>query len=163
MGKHQRGKTRRLNTLTDRLISPALRRRGISLSKIVTAWPRIAGDAAGWSEPAMIRFPDGESRNGTLTVSVRSGRGPEMQMYSPQIIENCNTVFGYAAICRISITQTAYNTAQKDISAPPPRRKPQALTEDAASRHDASLKSVKDENIRKTLDNLGKSIFTRKD
>ena len=100
MTRHQRGKTRRLNTLTDRLINPALRRRGISLSRIVTEWHKIAADAAAWSEPSMIRFPEGESRNGTLTVSIRSGRGPEMQMRSQEIVEGCNAVFGYAAISR---------------------------------------------------------------
>ncbi|MGC6484792.1 MAG: DUF721 domain-containing protein [Candidatus Puniceispirillales bacterium] len=163
MTRHQRGKTRRLNTLTDRLISPALRRRGISLSRIVTEWQSIAGEAATWSEPAMIRFPEGESRNGTLTVSIRSGRGPEMQMLTPMIIEGCNAVFGYAAIGRISITQSAVSATGSTLEAPPKRRKPRPISESELAVQQNRLASVKDENIRKTLDNLGKSIFRRED
>ena len=164
--KHRRGKTRRLNTLTRRLLGPALHRRGISLEKIVTDWPKIAGEAASWSEPAMIRFPDGESRNGTLTVSIRSGRGPEMQMRSHEIIENCNTVFGYGAISRISLTQTVYEGVRRGmrrgISVPLARRRAQPLAEAEAKRIETGLRRVRDENIRKALDSLGKSIFTRR-
>lgn len=163
MTKHKRGKTRRLNTLTDRLINPVLRQRGISLSRIVTEWQNIAGDAAAWSEPAMIRFPEGESRDGTLTVSIRSGRGPEMQMLSPAIIDSCNAVFGYAAISRINITQSVASGARQPQPDAPKTRKPKPLspTEWTLQRH--RIDQVKDETIRKTLDNLGKSLFTRKD
>ena len=163
MTRHQRGKTRRLNTLTDRLINPALRRRGISLSRIVTEWHKIAADAAAWSEPSMIRFPEGESRNGTLTVSIRSGRGPEMQMRSQEIVEGCNAVFGYAAISRISITQTVMPAARHHVAPQPPKRKPRPINADQARRQQRNLETVRDDEIRKTLDNLGKSIFRQED
>jgi hypothetical protein len=154
---------RRLNTLTDKLIHPALRRRGISMSRIVTEWKKIAGDASDWSEPAMIRFPEGESRNGTLTVSIRSGRGPEMQMLTPDIIEGCNAVFGYAAISRITISQTALPSPRQQQQAPARRRKSPPLSATEATLQRNRLNAVKDENIRKTLDNLGKSIFSQDD
>ena len=160
MTRHQRGKTRRLNTLTDRLISPPCAR-GISLSRIVTEWQSIAGEAAAWSEPAMIRFPEGESRNGTLTVSIRSGRGPEMQMLTPMIIEGCNAVW----LCGnrpISITQSAVSATGSTLETPRGAANPPNQRSELAVQQNR-LASVKDENIRKTLDNLGKSIFRRED
>ena len=111
----------------------------------------------------MIRFPEGESRNGTLTVSIRSGRGPEMQMRSQAIIEGCNAVFGYAAISRISITQTVMPAARQHVAPQPPQRKPRPINAEQAQRQQRNLATVQDDEIRKTLDNLGKSIFSRED
>ena len=97
----------RLGRITEGLLGPALAARGFTHSRIVTSWPGIAGEAAAWSEPANISFPRGKSDGGTLVVNVRSGRGPEMQMLLPGIIERCNAVFGYGAIGRITVTQVS--------------------------------------------------------
>lgn len=153
----RRGKTQRLNKVTASLIGPALRARGISISRIITEWHHIAGAAASWSEPATIRFPQNQTDEGTLTVNVASGRGPEMQMMTDAIIRNVNKVFGYAAISRITITQTTLS-ASKAKSSPEPQR---IVTEENAEKFTEAVEQISDDvsnDLRKALDNLGKSL-----
>ena len=144
---NRRGKPTRLNSLTEKLIGPAMMARGFSHSRIVTEWPQVASTAADWSEPASITFPRGQSRDGTLQVNIRSGRGPEMQMMIPAIIENCNAVFGYAAVARITITQVAMDATMK--GAPP---EPAAPFE-----HRGTKKNGKNDRVKKSskFQNIG--------
>lgn len=148
------GKTTRLGRLAEKLLGPALAARGFSHHRIITEWPRIAGDAAQWSEPATITFPKGQTRDGTLVVNIRSGRGPEMQMLIPSILEQCNAVFGYQAVSRITITQVA----MEQPGQPPP---PAPAPAPAASPGDPPALDAPDgisPELHKALDNLGKSL-----
>ena len=156
---NRRGKPTRLNSLTEKLIGPAMMARGFSHSRIVTEWPQAASTAADWSEPASITFPRGQSRDGTLQVNIRSGRGPEMQMMIPAIIENCNAVFGYAAVARITITQVAMDATMK--GAPPEPAAPKADHGDKGESYPLPDSLPVSEDLRKTLDNLGKSLSRR--
>lgn len=153
----RRNKSVRLNAITSRLLSPALRSRGITMGRIVTEWQKIAGPCADWCDPLTIQFPKGQSINGTLTLSVVPGRGPEIQMQTPLIIRNCNAVFGYAALTRITLTQGTFgprNMAEPTIH---PRKISAQEAANVASAASA-ITEIKDEELRKALDNLGKSL-----
>ena len=158
-GRTRRGRPARLSRITEAMLGPALMARGFTHSRIVTEWPAIAGDAASWSEPANITFPKGKSRDGTLVVNIRSGRGPEMQMLVPGIIEKCNAVFGYAAIGRITLTQVAMDASSA-------RRKSRlaGMADDAAGVEAPPLPETPGASpgLRQTLENLGKSISRRR-
>ena len=153
----RKGRTQRLNSVVSSLIGPALRARGITLNRIITEWDSIAGDAATWCAPESIRFPPQQTNDGTLTVSVASGRGPEMQMMSEAIIARVNQVFGYGAVNRIAITQTT-RTPQNIKKPPQQKPKPPA---DAAKKFHQTRKSISpnaSDGLRKALDRLGKSL-----
>jgi len=157
----RQGKSRRLNQLTAHLLGPSLRARGITINRIVTEWPSIAGDAAPWSEPASIRFPQGQQDHGTLTVAVQSGRGPEMQMLEPMIVKHCNQIFGYRAIDRITISQTTLTPlAVADMPLPPAPNtiKPDAETAAQIQKTRQEITAETSDKLRKALDNLGKSL-----
>ncbi len=153
-------KSTRIGKLTGRLMNPALKRRGFTHSRIITEWSQIAGDAANWSDPENITFPRGKSNDGTLTVNICSGRGPEMQMLIPQIIERCSAVFGYKAVSKVTITQTK----------PIPNKEPP--TQDAiinTPNHNKPEQVITvpeniglSENLRTVLNNLGHSISVKK-
>ena len=159
MKKNQRrSRPTKLSRLTESLLGPSLVARGFTHSRLVTEWPDIAGEAAAWSEPANIRFPKGKTDDGTLVVNIHSGRGPEMQMLVPGIIEKCNAVFGYSAIGRITLTQVAmeFDSARGKPPAPERAEDPgeeagTVLPEDLAASPE----------LRDTLDSLGKSIARR--
>ena len=153
-----RNRPTRLNRITEALLGPALAKRGFTHSRLVTEWPAIAGDAAAWSEPANITFPKGKSLDGTLVVNIRSGRGPEMQMMLPGIIERCNAVFGYAAIGRITLTQVSMEGASARPSAPPP-----ASADDGEEQDDPGLPGdvAASPELRETLASLGRSVRRR--
>ncbi|XDZ65067.1 DUF721 domain-containing protein [Alphaproteobacteria bacterium LSUCC0684] len=147
----------RLNTITSRLLSPALRSRGITMGRIVTEWKKIAGPCAEWCDPMTIQFPRGQSSKGTLTLAVVPGRGPEIQMQIPEIIRNCNAVFGYAALERITMTQGRFDKGKPATATEPPRR---LSPEDASSVAETApaIAGIRDDGLRKALDNLGKSL-----
>jgi hypothetical protein len=153
----RKGRRQRLNKVTARLLGPALRRQGITINRIITEWPQIAGDASGWCEPASINFTANTTNNGTLTVNVASGRGPEMQMMTADIIRKVNQVFGYGAISRITISQTTL-PLQTASSLPKYRQK---ITPELAEKFTQERQNIDpniSEDLRKALDNLGKSL-----
>ncbi len=160
-GKARQGKTRRLNQLTASLLGPVLRARGITIHRVITEWQQIAGDAASWSEPQSIKFPQNQQDEGTLTVTVRSGRGPEIQMLEEDIIRRCNQVFGYRAIARIVISQTTTTPLTAEISPPQPipnTIKPDAETAQAFDDAREEIAPDASPQLRKALDTLGKSL-----
>lgn len=107
----KRGRSlRKLSSLSDKLISPALRKRGFSLSKIILHWPQIAGPAADWSLPVDLTFPRGTTAKATLTLSIRSGRGPEAISQSALLCEAINARYGYQAVARIKVRQDLAET-----------------------------------------------------
>ncbi|MBL6604538.1 MAG: DUF721 domain-containing protein [Alphaproteobacteria bacterium] len=96
---------RKLSGLTEGLIAPAMRKRGQVLTKIIAGWPNIAGDAHQWCLPADINFPANSRIHATLTLSVASGRGPQIQMMSQEICKRVNSFCGFAAVSRLKIRQ----------------------------------------------------------
>ncbi len=102
----RRGRTlRKLSSLSDKLISSALRKSGFSLSKIILHWPQIAGPVADWSLPVDLNFPRGTTAKGTLTLSIKSGRGPEAISKSASLCDAINSCYGYQAVARIKVRQ----------------------------------------------------------
>lgn len=157
LAKKRVGKTQRLNKLMPKLLGPVLQARGLTISRILTEWPQLAGTAKGWSEPQSLKFPPGKTSDGSLLVNVASGRGPEMQMMAHEIVNRINQIFGYRAIARIAITQTAMKPKsapkrQKIIRDASPDEK-RAFSE--ARRHITTNASPE---LQKALDMLGKSL-----
>ena len=156
----RKGKTRRLNQLTAGLLGPVLRARGITIHRMITEWPHIAGDAAAWSEPQNIKFPQNQQDEGILTVTVRSGRGPEIQMLEEEIIRRCNQVFGYRALARIVISQTAGTPGGAKTSPQPipSTIKPDADTAKAFDDARQKIAPQTSPELRQALDTLRKSL-----
>ena len=162
----RKGKTRRLNQLTAGLLGPVLRARGITIHRIITEWPHIAGDAAAWSEPQNIKFPQNQQDEGSLTITVRSGRGPEIQMLEEEIIRRCNQVFGYRAIARIVISQTAGTPLSVQTPTLQPAARPTIPDADTAKAYDEAREKIAPQTspeLRQAIDTLGKSLSGKTD
>lgn len=112
---------RRFATLSvDRLmgnvLGPAARRRGFAESAILSDWASIVGPVlAGRCQPVRVEFPRGRHQGGTLHLHARGGAALELQHMAPQLAERINGFFGFAAVRRIRLVQTA----------PPPRKMPE--------------------------------------
>ncbi len=104
---------RRINTVVAGILDKTLSDRGVVLRRIIIEWPTLAEAAAVWSAPAALRFVASKSghanEEGILDVTIRSGRGLEMQMLAPEIIDRCNQSFGYNLLNRIAIKQMSLN------------------------------------------------------
>ena len=96
-----------------------------------------------------------------MTITVRSGRGPEIQMLEEEIIRRCNQVFGYRALARIVISQTAGTPLGAQTPAPQPTPstiKPDADTAKAFDDARQKIAPQTSPELRQALDTLGKSL-----
>ena len=98
------------------------------MARLLTHWAEIAGeDLARITRPVKI----GYARDGfgaTLTLLTTSAQAPMVQMQLPQLRERVNACYGYNAISRIALTQTAptgFAEGQAEF-APAPKAAPAA-------------------------------------
>ena len=103
--KNRLNKMRRLSTMIEPMVAPSANERGFAISRLISHWHDIVGDTAAWCRPKDIHFPRGSRNNGTLKLQITSGRGPQAQAMSAQIIDQVNAAFGYQAVGRITLVQ----------------------------------------------------------
>lgn len=136
--------------------------RGFAVTRLLTAWAEIVGaDVAAITRPVKVGYGKG-GMGATLTLLTTSANGPMVQMQLPAIKEKVNACYGYAAISRITITQTApsgfaegqaeFTPAPKQTPAPDPAIKAQA--------HQVAS-GVHDNALREALENLTQNFLSR--
>ena len=101
-----RGFKRTSGLLQDR-IKHASASRGFEQSRLLTHWPEIVGDAiAAIARPVNISYGRG-GFGASLTVLTTGPQAPMLEMQKEKLREKVNGIYGYNAISRILITQTA--------------------------------------------------------
>jgi len=159
--RHKRG-FERTSGLLQTQIRKAGEKRGFAVARLLTHWAEIVGeDIAGVARPVKVSYSQG-GFGATLTVLTTGAQAPMLAMQKEKIRERVNTCYGYAAIQRINITQTAptgFAEGQAQFAAAP---KPKAATPDpvfqAAAR--AAAAPVEDEALRRALEALGENVLT---
>lgn len=92
--------------LADR-VQKAAEGRGFAVSRLLTHWPEIAGEAlAGTTRPVKVSHGRG-SFGATLTLLTTGATAPMVQMQLPALRDRVNACYGYNAIQKIVLTQTA--------------------------------------------------------
>ena len=149
--KNRLNKMRRLSTMIEPMVAPSANERGFAISRLISHWHDIVGDTAAWCRPADIHFPRGSRNNGTLKLQITSGRGPQAQAMSAQIIDQVNAAFGYQAVGRITLVQNLPPSAPKM-----PPKKPATIS-DAPDvwTIDEKLKHIRSPELRAALRRLG--------
>jgi hypothetical protein len=138
-------------------------KRGFAVARLLTQWDDIAGPAlAGLTRPVKVSFPK-EGLGATLTLLVSPAHGPQVQMALPQLVERVNAVYGYRAISRISLTQTAatgFAEGQTPFSGAPKRPAPPDPAKLAEAQ--AQVAPITDTGLRDALELLARNILTRR-
>jgi len=149
--KNRLNKMRRLSTMIEPMVAPSANERGFAISRLISHWHDIVGDTAAWCRPADIHFPRGSRNNGTLKLQIASGRGPQAQAMSAQIIDQVNAAFGYQAVGRVTLVQNLPPSTPKT-----PPKKPATIS-DAPDiwTLDEKLKHIKSPELRAALRRLG--------
>lgn len=81
--------------------------RGFAVARLLTHWPDIVGaDTAARARPVKISHGRG-AMGATLTLLTTGAFAPVLNMQLPAIRERVNACYGYNAISRITVTQTA--------------------------------------------------------
>ncbi|SNT05183.1 DUF721 domain-containing protein [Tropicimonas sediminicola] len=154
----------RTSSLLGTRIRQATEKRGFSESRLLTHWAEIVGEEiAAVARPVSVGYGKG-GFGATLTVLTTGAHAPMLQMQEPRLREKVNAVYGYAAISRIRITQTAptgFAEGQVEFAT---ARKAAPITPDEGCRQRAAelADGVADDTLRKALASLGAQVFNRK-
>ena len=151
------------SSLVSDRIRAAGEKRGFAVLRLLTRWPEIAGeDMARITRPVRI----GYSRDGfgaTLTLLTAAAQAPIVQMHLPRLRERVNACYGYAAISRISLTQTAatgFSEGRADFLPAPPAA-PATANPDLCRKAAAQVQGVQDDGLRAALETLTLNFLTR--
>lgn len=136
--------------------------RGFAVAKLLTHWAEIAGEEiARIARPVNISYGRG-GFGATLTLLTTGANAPMLQMQVEKLREKVNACYGYSAIQRIRITQTAptgFAEGQAQFApAPTPTSKPDPETQAKARR---SAADVSDDGLRAALERLGENVLSR--
>jgi len=137
--------------------------RGFAVARLLTHWDEVAGpEIAAMARPVDISY--GRGFGGTLTLLTTGAQAPLVEMQAERIRERVNACYGYAAIARIRVTQTAPTgfaegrvafQHQTDRAAGPPAPSPRAR----AAASDAAA-GISDAGLRAAIERLGGHVLS---
>ena len=150
------------------LLTPQIRKvsetRGFAVSRVLTHWPEIAGvDIAAIARPVKVSYAR-QGMGATLTVLTTGAQAPILEMQKETLRDRVNAAYGYNAIARIQITQTAptgFSEGQASFDhRPVPEQKPAPDPQTVARALDMAA-PVGDDGLRAALERLGRNVLTR--
>jgi hypothetical protein len=137
--------------------------RGFAVARLLTHWAEVAGEEmARKTRPVKIGYGKG-GMGATLTLLVKASEAPMVQMALPMLKERVNSVYGYAAINHIHLTQTAATGFAEGQAEFTPAPKASKATDPAArAEAEAVAGGVADPGLRAALEQLAENILTRR-
>lgn len=154
----------RTSNLLNQRIRRATESRGFSETRLLTHWPEVAGEeVAAIARPVNVSFGRG-GIGATLTLLTTGANAPMLEMQKDRLRDRVNAVYGYNAIARVKITQTAptgfaegqaqFSYAVKRKETPPPDPK---VTAEAR----AYAEDVMDEGLKGALEALARNVLSK--
>ncbi|MEE4187794.1 MAG: DciA family protein [Roseobacter sp.] len=158
-----KGFTRTSALLTQRIRS-ASEKRGFAQSRLLTHWPEVAGETvAAISRPVEVSYGRGDM-GATLTLLTTGANAPVLEMEKEKLRARVNAVYGYNAIARIRVTQTAATGFAEGQVAFAHRPKPAAAApQDPVVRQKAvdAARPIEDDALRRALAQLGENVLNK--
>ncbi|MFW5641224.1 MAG: DUF721 domain-containing protein [Roseicyclus sp.] len=159
--RRRRGFERASALLASHIRAPA-EKRGFAETRLLTHWESIVGaEIAAMAVPLRIGY--GRGFGGTLTLLTTGPNAPVLEMRATEIVERVNACYGYRAVARIQVTQSAptgFAEGQVAFRAqrpgPPPEPDPARLA--AATE---GLGGIEDEGLRAALEALARRVLAR--
>ncbi|MEL7095455.1 MAG: DciA family protein [Pseudomonadota bacterium] len=150
------------------LLAPKIRKlsesRGFAVSRVLTHWQEIVGEKlASCTRPVKVSYGR-QGLGATLTVLTTGAKAPEVDMQKEALRERVNAAYGFNAISRVTITQTAatgfadgqvsFTHRQTKKPAPAPSAKTRVAAAQAAEH-------VEDQGLRTALEQLGRNVLNK--
>lgn len=153
----------RASTLMQKRIRGATEQRGFAQTRVLTHWAEIVGEAvAKIARPVDVSYAKG-GFGATLTVLTSGAQAPMLEMQKEQIREKVNACYGYNAIARIRLTQTAatgFAEGQMQFDhGPNAPRVPKPEAQEAAQ---SLAEPVENEQLRLALAALGANVLSKR-
>ena len=137
--------------------------RGFAVARLLTHWAEIAGeDMARVTRPVKVGYGR-EGMGATLTLLTTGAMAPMVEMQKERLRAKVNGVYGYAAISRILLTQTAatgFAEGQAQF-APAPKTATKPAPEVLAQAAQVAA-PVQDPDLRAALEAMAQNILTRR-
>ncbi|SHI79772.1 DUF721 domain-containing protein [Wenxinia saemankumensis] len=151
----------RTSKLLEGRIRKASESRGFAVSRVLTHWAEIAGaDMAAICRPVEISYARG-GIGATLTVLTTGAQAPMLEMQKERLVERVNAAYGYRAVARLRITQTAatgFAEGQASFSPAPAAAPPGPPPPEAARMTGA----VTDTQLRLALEALAANVLSKR-
>lgn len=161
-GNRRNGNAVPVADLAVALLDPVLRKRAGMTIGLVQSWEEIVGERlSATTRPEKIAWPRRMHENdpfepATLVIACEGFSAVHVQHETGEIIARVNAFLGFSAVGRIKIVQ-------KQVAAPvrrPPRQR--ALTDIESARLDRLTSKIEDDDLRASLERLGKSVMAKK-
>ncbi|MCA0041944.1 DUF721 domain-containing protein [Celeribacter litoreus] len=160
--RRKRGFERTASLLQSR-IREASETRGFSESRLLTHWEEIVGEqTAAMARPVKVSYAKG-GFGASLTVLTTGAFAPMLQAELPKITERVNAVYGYNAISRIHITQTAptgFSEGRAQFTHAKPEQSVSVTPETRAVAHDLA-EGVENDALRAALEKFAGTFLSR--
>ena len=152
----------RAATLMQTSIRHASEERGFAVTRLLTHWTEVVGEAtAQIATPVNVSYGKG-GMGATLTLLTTGAQAPMLEMQKEQIREKVNACYGYRAIARVRITQTAPTGFSEGrvafTPAPKTRRTP---SPDACATAETLAGHVESNELRAALAALGANVLSK--
>jgi hypothetical protein len=137
--------------------------RGFAIARLLTHWPEIAGeDMARITRPVKVGYGR-EGMGASLTLLTTGPNAPIVEMQKEKLRERVNAVYGYAAISRILITQTAATGfAEGQAEFTPKPKSPSAPDPELLAEAARTAAPIQNDDLRQALERLGQNILNRR-
>lgn len=155
---------KRTASLLEGRIRRAGETRGFAVTRLLTHWDEIAGpDLAALARPVEVKYGR-QNFGATLTLLTDGARAPLVEMQKEQLRQKVNAAYGYNAIARIRITQTASTGfAEGQVAfTRPPEPEPKAPDPVVVTAARQTAGGVADAGLRAALEALGQNVLSRR-
>ena len=152
---------RRTSILVEQKLRAAGESRGFAITRLLTHWSEIVGaQVAQICTPVKVSYAQ-KGLGATLVILTTGAQAQMLEMQLPQLREKVNACYGYNAISRIRITQTApvgFSDGKARFNTAPKLTFPEPCPETAA-KASAIACDIKDEGLRAALAAFGENII----
>lgn len=160
--RRRRGFERTSSLLTSR-IRKVGEARGFAVAGLLTHWEEIVGpDTARIARPVEVSYGRG-GFGATLSLLTTGAQAPMLEMQKEALREKVNATYGYAAISRIRLTQTAPTGFAEGQAEFVRKRAPGPVAPDpeTRARAQATAAGVHNDDLRHALEALAQNVLSR--
>ncbi|WP_324753022.1 DUF721 domain-containing protein [Roseovarius sp. Pro17] len=154
----------RSSTLLQDRIRKTSESRGFAESRLLTQWTEIVGeDIAAIARPVKVDYGRG-GMGATLTLLTTGAQAPMLEMQKETLRAKVNGVYGYNAISRITITQTAptgFADGQVSFQHRAPKPVPRAPDPATVAEARRIAAPIADAGLRAALEALAQNVLSR--
>lgn len=155
---------KRTSSLLTQRIRKASESRGFAQSRLLTHWAEVAGDnIAAIARPVEVSYGRG-GMGATLTLLTTGANAPVLEMEKEKLRAKVNSVYGYNAIARIRVTQTAatgFADGQVSFAHRPAKEVEQATNPELVRKACDLAQPIADDGLRSALALLGENILNK--